>query len=52
MKKIRVAVISAGMIANAGHIPAYKNLDSEVEVVGMHQDRIKHPSTVVPTARK
>ena len=35
MNKIRVAVISAGMIANAGHIPAYKNLDSEVELIGI-----------------
>lgn len=28
-KRIRVAIIGAGMIANAGHIPAWKHLEEE-----------------------
>ena len=35
MKKLRAALISAGMIANAAHIPAYQNLSDEVEIVGI-----------------
>ena len=31
----KVAVIGAGMIANAGHLPAWKNLKDDVEVVGI-----------------
>lgn len=34
-KRIRVAIIGAGMIANAGHIPAWKNLAEDVELVGV-----------------
>jgi predicted dehydrogenase len=34
-KKFRVGVIGAGMIANAGHIPAWKNLPENVEVVAV-----------------
>jgi predicted dehydrogenase len=34
-KRFRVAVIGAGMIANAGHIPAWQALNEEVEVVGV-----------------
>ncbi len=33
--KIRVAVISAGMIANAAHIPAYRHLADRVELVAV-----------------
>ena len=33
--KLRVAIISAGMISNAAHIPAYKNLSDRVEIVGV-----------------
>ena len=33
--KLRVVVIGAGMIANAGHIPAWRNLADEVEIVGI-----------------
>ena len=32
--KLRVAIIGAGMIANAGHIPAWRNL-GDVEIVGV-----------------
>ena len=32
---LKVAVIGTGMIANAGHIPAWKALKSEVEVIGL-----------------
>lgn len=42
-KKYRVAVIGTGMIANAGHIPAWKD-QSEVEVVAvadLDEDRAK-----------
>lgn len=35
MKKLRAAVIGAGMIANAAHIPAYKNLSDTVELVAI-----------------
>ena len=31
----RVALISAGMISNVAHIPAYKNLGKRVEIVGV-----------------
>ena len=31
----RVALIGAGMIANAGHIPAWRNLSQEVEIVAV-----------------
>lgn len=34
-KKLKVALISAGMIANAAHLPAYVNLSGEVDVVGI-----------------
>lgn len=34
-KKFRVAIIGAGMIANAGHIPAWKNLKEDVEIVAV-----------------
>jgi len=35
-EKLKVAVIGAGMIANAGHIPAWKNLEEDVAVVGVY----------------
>jgi len=34
-RKLRVAVIGTGMIATAGHIPAWKNLKDDVEIVGV-----------------
>ena len=34
-KKLKVAVIGTGMIARAGHVPAWKNLSEQVEVVGV-----------------
>ena len=33
--KLKVAVISAGMIANAAHIPAYKSIPDLVELVAV-----------------
>lgn len=33
--KLRVALISAGMISNKAHIPAYRNLSDKVELVGV-----------------
>ena len=33
--RIKVAVIGAGMIANAGHIPAWKNCADDAEVVAV-----------------
>jgi predicted dehydrogenase len=33
--KLRIAIIGTGMIANAGHIPAWKNLKDEVELVAV-----------------
>ena len=38
-KKYRVAVIGTGMIANAAHIPAWKDLKDAVEVVGVADNR-------------
>lgn len=35
MTKLSVALIGAGMIANAGHIPAWRNLHDDVELVGI-----------------
>ena len=35
---LKVAIVGSGMIANAGHIPAWKNLESKVEILGV-QDR-------------
>ena len=35
-KPLKVAIIGAGMIANAGHIPAWKSREQEVEVVGVY----------------
>ena len=32
---LRVAVIGTGMIANAGHIPAWKNLKEDVKIVAV-----------------
>lgn len=37
--KYRVAVIGTGMIANAAHIPAWKSLSEDVEVVGVADNR-------------
>ena len=34
-ERLKVAVIGTGMIANAGHIPAWKNLAEDVEVVAV-----------------
>lgn len=33
--KLRVGLIGTGMICNAAHIPAWKNLQDEVEIVGV-----------------
>jgi predicted dehydrogenase len=41
----KVALIGAGMIANAGHIPAWKNLAGQAEIVGIfnhHMERAAH----------
>ena len=43
-KLLKVAVIGTGMIANAGHIPAWKNLKEDVEIVAVSdilEDRAK-----------
>jgi len=43
-KLFKVAVIGTGMIANAGHIPAWKNLNEDVEIVAVAdvlEDRAK-----------
>lgn len=34
-KRFKVAIIGTGMIANAGHIPAWKNLKEDVEIVAV-----------------
>ena len=41
-QKLRVAILGGGMIANAGHIPAWKNLQNDVEIVAvsnLHQEK-------------
>ncbi len=43
-KLFKVAIIGTGMIANAGHIPAWKNLKGDVEIVAVAdvlEDRAK-----------
>ena len=45
----RVALIGAGMIANAGHIPAWKNLAPQVEIVGVYNH---HLERALNTARR
>ncbi len=43
-KRFRVAVIGAGMIANAGHIPGWKSRAEDIEVVGVynrHEERAR-----------
>ena len=36
MDKLKVAVISCGMIANKGHLPAYQYYKERCEVTAMH----------------
>jgi len=38
-KKYKVAVIGTGMIANAAHIPAWKDIPDRVEIVAVADDR-------------
>lgn len=43
-KRLRVAIIGAGMIANVGHIPAWRSLSDDVEIVGaasLHEESAK-----------
>lgn len=35
-KRLKVAVIGAGMIANAGHIPAWKNLAADADIAAIY----------------
>jgi predicted dehydrogenase len=39
VKKLRVAIAGAGMIANAGHIPAWLHLMDDIELVGIYNHR-------------
>jgi predicted dehydrogenase len=39
-KKLTVAIAGAGMIANAGHIPAWLHLEDDVELVGIYNHRL------------
>jgi len=44
LEMFRVAIVGTGMIANAGHIPAWKNLKDDVEIVAVSdalEDRAK-----------
>jgi predicted dehydrogenase len=34
-EKLRVAIVGTGMIANAGHIPAWRDLEDDIEIVGV-----------------
>ena len=40
MKKLKVGVIGAGMIANAAHLPAYRNLCGRYELTAVADDRL------------
>jgi predicted dehydrogenase len=47
-KRYRVAVVGTGMIATAGHIPAWKNLSADVEIVAvadLQEDRARLVAT-------
>jgi predicted dehydrogenase len=48
-KTYRVAVIGTGMIANAAHIPAWKDLKDDVDIVGVADFR---PSAAQETAER
>ncbi|MGY8824604.1 MAG: Gfo/Idh/MocA family protein [Candidatus Latescibacterota bacterium] len=39
-KRLKIAIIGAGMIANAGHIPAWKNLADDVEIAAIYNRSI------------
>lgn len=39
MNKLKVAIIGTGMIANAAHIPAWKDLADQVQIVAVADDR-------------
>ncbi|NKB66865.1 MAG: gfo/Idh/MocA family oxidoreductase [Candidatus Latescibacteria bacterium] len=41
MSKYRVAIIGTGMIANAGHIPAWLDLAPQVELVGVYNHTLE-----------
>lgn len=44
---LKIAIAGAGMIANAGHIPAWKSLEGEAEVMGVYNPNLpKAESTV------
>lgn len=47
--KLKTAIISAGMISNAAHIPAYQNLKDKVELVGICD---LNPTVAEATAKK
>ena len=34
-QRFRVAIIGTGMIANAAHIPAWRNCEADAEIVGV-----------------
>ena len=48
-KKWRVALIGTGMIANCAHIPAWRNLKDQTEIVGVCDIR---PEAAEETARR
>ena len=37
---LKIAIAGAGMIANAGHIPAWKSLPKEAEIIGVYNHNI------------
>jgi predicted dehydrogenase len=41
MYKLKAAIVGAGMIANAGHIPAWGNLAEHVELVAVYNHRLE-----------
>ena len=49
-KLFKVAIIGTGMIANAGHIPAWKNLKEDVEIVAVSDILEERASLVARTA--
>ena len=38
---LKIAIVGSGMIANAGHIPAWKNLDGQIEILGVHNRELE-----------
>mgnify|MGYP000820708804 CR=1 FL=1 len=48
MRKIKVAIIGAGQIAQTTHIPAFKSMEN-VEIVGVSDTSVSYTHLTLPT---